>query len=268
MVLADFPVNCTITSNEEVRGVTSLDNKLFVLRNAQRDQVDVYEKYDDYYGNPVEYYSVPGDHVWDITHNVGFGTVCISDYREREVYEVSLTDASLVDTLRVDNELRGLSVCNYNILVTCRHPSALVALDCRDLTINKKILLDETIDLPWHAVQLSTGNFAVCHGSGTNMEHRVCTVDRSGRIIRSFGSGSGSDKFQLNVPCHLAVDENDFIFVADCLNERVVLLTPKLNFVDYVIENMDSRPQRLYLDRNSKDLYVGKRNGDVVVIQL
>lgn len=257
----------TITSDDEVRGLTTFNKRLHVLRNASNNQVDVY-KPNSQNNSPgcSRNLSVPGDNLWDIASSTKDQCTFVSDHVRREVYNVAIADD--VNTTTFFSEPRGLSIMgNGNVLVTCRSPSALVKLDWNGDKVDT-VSLDETIQQPWHAVQLSTGDFAVCHGGGPNKLHRVCIVDESGYIIRSFGSGCGSDKLQLNVPCHLAVDKNDFVFVADCLNERVTLLTPTLNFVCHVINAMDSRPQRLCLNRGNKRLYVGQRNGDVLILQL
>ena len=67
----------------------------------------------------------------------------------------------------------------------------------------------------------------------------------------------------------MAVDEDSqFIFVADCLNNRVVMLSPTLEFVRHISEGL-SHPRRLYLHHATRRLYVGQHDdGDVDVIQL
>lgn len=260
----------TIPCDDEVRGLTAFRGKLHVLRDASNNQVDIYKmNAEDNNRIYCRHLTVTDGNFWDITCSTRDRCMFVSDHVQRLVCNVTI--ANNVMTTTFCQEPRGLSMMdNSNLLVTCRSPSTLVMLD-RDgfpLDTGSSFCLDGTIQQPWHAVQLSTGNFAVCHGGGPNKLHRVCIVDGSGRILISFGTRCGSDRLQLNVPCHLAVDENDFIFVADCLNERVTLLTPTLNFVHHVIDRMDSRPQRLYLDRGRKHLYVGQRNGDVLVLEL
>ena len=67
--------------------------------------------------------------------------------------------------------------------------------------------------------------------------------------------------------CHLAVDKDSpFVFVADQNNARVVLLSPTLEFVRYVSEEV-SELRRLYFNNTTRRLFVG-RNNDVTVIQL
>ena len=86
--------------------------------------------------------------------------------------------------------------------------------------------------------------------------HRVCVVGDDGEVTRSYGGQRGSDVGQLNNPCHLAVDkDSQFIFVADRLNARVVLLSPTLEFVRH-IEGL-SHPWRLHYHQATRRLFVG-----------
>ena len=94
----------------------------------------------------------------------------------------------------------------------------------------------------------------------------MCIVDDDGRVTRSYGGQEGSDVGQLDWPRHVAVDEDSqFIYVADSRNDRVVLLSPTLEFVRYVSEEL-SRPYRLHLHHTTRRLYVAQYLGNVVVV--
>ena len=64
---------------------------------------------------------------------------------------------------------------------------------------------------------------------------------------------------QYNVPVHLAVDNNEFVFVVDRENKRVTLLS-----LTYVIrqvvspDDLKGRPNRLCLDIHRRRLYVNE----------
>jgi len=133
-----------------------------------------------------------------------------------------------------------------NLLVTCySEPNKLVELSVDSGECVREIALQSDIECPWHSVQLTTGQFVVCHGVFNSDLHQVCVVGDDGKVTRSYGGQCGSDVGQLNYPCHLAVDkDSQFIFVADSGNARVVLLSPTLEFARY-IEGL-SRPVRLY----------------------
>ena len=62
------------------------------------------------------------------------------------------------------------------------------------------------------------------------------------------------------MPCHLAVDDNEFVFVADVNNRRVTLLSPTLEYVRQVVsrDQLKGWPGRLCLDTERRVLYVAE----------
>ena len=178
--------------------------------------------------------------------------------------------SSAVSKWSVPGKPVGLSVTlSCNLLVTCRgEPNKLVELSVDSGQCVREIALQSDIVNPWHGVQLTSGQFVVCHGAGEDSLHRVCVVGEDGTVTRSYGGRSGSDVGKLNWPCNLGVDkDSQFVFVADEENRRVVLLSPTLEFVRYVSEGL-SWPRRLYLHQATRRLFVGQSYGGVTVIQL
>jgi len=72
------------------------------------------------------------------------------------------------------------------------------------------------------------------------------------------GMQRGSNTGQYDVPVHLAVDDNEFVFVVDLRNRRVTLLSPTLNYIRQIVsrDKLKWRPDRLHLDVQSRRLYV------------
>ena len=56
----------------------------------------------------------------------------------------------------------------------------------------------------------------------------------------------------------LAVDNNEFVFVADLIDPRVTLLSPTLNYIRQVVsrDKLKWYPHRLHLDVQRRRLYV------------
>jgi len=165
----------------------------------------------------------------------------------------------------------GLSVTpSGNLLVTCREPNKLVELSADRGHYVREIALQSDIVGPQHSVQLTTGQYVVCHGHRYSAVHRVCVVGDDGKVTRSYGGQRGSDVGQLDNPRHLAVDKDESIFVADIGNDRVVLLSPTLEFVRYVIDEQLSKPRRLHFHQETRRLFVGQDEcpGEVTVIHL
>ena len=158
----------------------------------------------------------------------------------------------------MDDSPWGLSVTrNHHLLVTLKSSKRI-----REYTthgdVTREINLDVSIDVPWHSIELSSGQFVVCHAGAK--QHRVCTVDTSGRIVQSYGGPKGSSAGRLNAPCCLAVDKRGYVLVADYNNHKVQILSPALTHLCDVTlpEHKLSRPYRLHLDEQRGRLYVGE----------
>jgi len=265
------------TGGVTVLGVTSVDDELFVLLYRDSEQVAVYS-INDY--RLLRHFSLPGLKRYsdnDLTSCVRHRCLYASDGYNECVHRYDLaSDRSVLRWLfskttrkwPVPGSPCGLSVTpNSNLLVACQLPHKLVELSADSGQCVREIALQSDISWPRHAVQLTTGQRVFCHGFVGSL-HRVCIVDDDGRVTRSYGGQSGSGVGQLNWPIHLAVDEDSqFVFVADCRNNRVVVLSPTLEFVRYISEGL-SKPQRLYLHQETRRLYVGQCNREVAVIQL
>jgi len=271
-------------NDDDVLGVTSVDDELFVLLERDEDQVAVYSINDYKLLRHLNLPDFEADTDSDMTSCVRNKCLYMSDYDNNCIvrYDVSSKlSARIKRVVRIGNRIRkwpvsggpcGLSVTSScNLLVTCRceqfpgEANKLVELSADSGQCVREIALQSDIEHPWHSVQLTTDVFVVCHG---NDLHRVCVVGDDGKVARSYGDEQGSEVGQLNRPTHLAVDkDSQFIFVADYVNDRVVLLSPTFEFVHYVEENI-SDPRRLYFHQATRRLFVGQWDGGVTVIQL
>ena len=256
------------TGGVDVLSVTSVDDELFVLLDDRDDnQVFVYSINDH---RLLRHLNLPGlkkHYNNDLTSCVRHKCLYASDIDNRCIHRYVLASTATTKW-SVPGEPWGLSVTpSGNLLVTCQEPDKLVELSVDSGQCVREIALQSDIKCPWHSVQLTTGQYVVCHGEWRNLQ-RVCIVNDAGRVTLSYGGQTGSDVGHMEDPRHLAVDEDSqFIFVADSNNYRVVMLSPTLEFVRYISEGL-SRPHKLYLHHTTRRLYVGQFEGDVVVIQL
>jgi len=136
---------------------------------------------------------------------------------------------------------------------------------------------------PRHVIQTCSGQFIVCHGEVGDPVNRLRMMSADGRhIVHSHGGELGSDAGQYHVPIcckpvYMAVDDNEFVFVADPNNRRVKLLSPTLHYVREVVSHNQLKwwPWRLCLDTIRRQLYIsdtalgsGESSGRVVVVRL
>ena len=159
----------------------------------------------------------------------------------------------------VNDKPQGLSVnAAHNVLVTCRDVRKIKEFSSHGYLLGELTLPDDVTN-PWHAIQTRGGEFIVCHGYYGDAVHRVCKISADGRhIIKSHGGQPGSDIGQYRMPFHLAVDNNEFVFVADANNRRVTLLSPTLDYIRQVVSCDDPKwlPFSLCLDIHRRRLYV------------
>ena len=147
---------------------------------------------------------------------------------------------------------------DHNLIVTCRRVRKIKEFSPRGDLLHDVTLPDDVIN-PCHAIQLTNGQFIVCHGDSGDPMNRVCKVSEDGgHIINSHGGQPGSNVDQYVVPAHLAVDDNEFVYVVDINNYRVTLLSPTLKYERQVVsrEQFRWKPRRMCLDVQRRRLYV------------
>jgi len=129
----------------------------------------------------------------------------------------------------------------------------------------RELTLPDDVINPQHAIQTRSGQFIVCHGDLSNPVQRVCMISADGRhIVHSQGGHWGSDTDLCNEPVLLAVDDNEFVFVADRYNCQVTLLSPTVEYVRQVVsrDQLKGDPEYLCLDTQQRLLYVADNNLD------
>ena len=236
--------------------MTSLADEIYVLRHEDRDQVEVYDV-NSYH--LLRRLTVPDARRFsDMTSCKHYHSVYIA-YRGVKNCVHRLDVQGTVTRWAVNDQPWGLSVnAAHNVLVAC----SVVPIIKEFSTLGdllREVTLPRDFISPGHAIQTHTGEFIVCHGRRNDPVHRVCLMSADGRrIVHSHGEQRGSDTGQCNRPRHLAVDDNEFVFVADRVNRRVTLLSPTLEYVRQVVsrDQLKGEPRRLYLDTQQRLLYV------------
>jgi len=253
----------TLPEGNSVWGVTSLDNLLYVLRAKSSQEIAVYDMDNYRLQRRINVSNLRC--MADMTACAYSYCLYISDGRDRCIHRVALPNVN-VTQWPVNAVAGGLSVTErHSVLVTC-----LEVRKIKEFTTHGKLLrqteLPRDVVSPWHAIQLSSGKVIVCHGHIADPVHGVCLVGTDGQVVKSYsgprGPGTGSE--QMNVPVHVAVDGNGFVFVADRNNRRVLLLSPALTYVREVVssEQLKWKPIRLFLDDDRRRLYVADNKWD------
>ena len=120
------------------------------------------------------------------------------------------------------------------------------------------------VSSPWHAVQLSTGDYVVSKYASPGAV-RVVGVD--GQVVHRYDQSRYVGP--MNHPASLAVTKNDDILVADESNKRIVSLDSSLSCAQVLALPVDSRFQQpfgLCLDETRGRLYIGEGAGGCRVL--
>jgi len=247
----------TLPEGESVWGVTLLAGELYLLRSKGRDQVKVYDVISYRLLRCLTVPDICSDTVVDMISCEHYRCVYIGDDDGECVHRLDAQGA--FTRWAVNDEPSGLSVnMAHNVIVACLVVHKIKEFSSHGDLLRELTLPDDVIN-PWHAIQTRSGQFIVCHGDTDDPVHRVCMMSADGRdIVHSHGGQKGSDAGQYYVPVHLAVDDNEFVFVADTNNRQVTLLSPTLQYVREVVsrDQLKWLPVRLCLDTERRLLYV------------
>jgi len=192
-----------------------------------------------------------------------------SDHVKGRVYRVTLLGDYASKTWRVAGGPRHLTVNGAkNVLVVVPDKRQL-----QEFTTHGNRLRTIQLDLekPGPVVQLSSGQFVISHSTDTL--HRVCLLDDKGAVVLSYGSTEGSDLTKMNCPSGLAVDKKGNILVADCGNDRLLVLDPSLTSARWMTESVGGglkEPFALCFDESRGRLLISecRQRRTIIVDQL
>ena len=245
----------TLPEGRPVYGVTSLDNEIFLLRDKERDEVEVYDV--------ITYclqrcLTVPNARGFaDMTSCEHYHCLYIGDHIVECVHRLDVDGTAT--QWSVNDEPAGLSVnAAHNVIVTCNVVRKIKEFSSHGHLLRELTLPDDVVN-PRHTIQSRSGQFIVCHGAVNDPIHRVCMISADGHhIVHSHGGQRGSGIDQYYGPSHLAVDNDERVYVVDVNNRRVTLLSPTLSYIRQVVSSNQLKwePYRLYLDVQGRRLYV------------
>jgi len=225
----------TLPEGLPVRAVTSLGEEIYLLRRKEIDQVEVYDVISYRLLRCLTVPNIRG--FYDMTSCEHFLCLYIADHFVKCIHRLDLQGKATV--WPVNDRPTGLSVnTDHNLIVTCNKVRKIKEFSPRGDLLRQ---------------------FIVCHGGPNDPIHRVCKISSDDcNVVQSHGGQPGSNIGQYNGPVHLAVDDNEFVFVVDINNRRVTSLSPTLDYIRQVVSRDQFKwwPGRLCLDVQRRRLYV------------
>jgi len=129
----------------------------------------------------------------------------------------------------------------------------------------QRLMLASDVETVRHAVETSKGNLVVSHKWKASGKWGVCEVNRDGQILHRFVAKNGRQQ-ALDEPLHVAVDDEQRVFVADYKNNRVIQFDSDLNWIRIALKKDNDtiqEPNRLCCDQDKKRLLVGQTEGNL-----
>lgn len=142
---------------------------------------------------------------------------------------------------------------DFSVLVAVYFERKLVEYETEETGI-KEIPLEGGLR-PNYALKDKNNHYWVCHGCGDDLHHGVSQVCANGSVLHTFGGRKGSSNKQMNTPIHLVFNDQ-FVWVADSKNGRVVVLSSRLKYKRTLLSEEDelSCPLRIYHDQIERRL--------------
>jgi len=245
--------------------MTSLGDDVFVLRWS-RPQVEVY---DARTFTLQRHITIPGlgSQSYGLAASIRYNCVYASNCDNSRIHRVDLSDSSAVKQWSVVSRPAGLSVNKeHNVVVACIGAHKLQEYTTHGTLVREISLQQVDMTYPWHAIQLSTGDYVVSRNTSRGA---VFVVGVDGQVVRSYDQSQASNVAPMKYPTSLAVTKNDNILVADHGNNRILSLDSSLSSAHELVlpvDNAIQRPCGLFLDELRKRLYVGERCGECRVL--
>jgi len=193
------------------------------------------------------------------------GTNCclyVSDAELSRVHRVDPSHISSSSYWQVDGEPSGLSVDKQGqVHVSCPGMS-IIQIYTHGGDLLHKIKPSGVDSGPWHSVPTGGSNWVICYDDQYRAQSLVSVIDSSGNVNPRY------KKEELRAPVHLAVDPySEQILVAEMGSFRIMLLHPAGKSPPRVLINfgMTGMPERLSLCRVSRRLFVGMKDGRVLI---
>jgi len=235
--------------------------EIFLLRRKEHHQVEVYDVINYCLQRCLTVPSCRG--LTDMTSCEHFLCIYVADFIVRCIHRLDSQSQGKTAPTQwpVNDRPEGLSVNRaHNLLVTCPDVHKIKEFNSDGGSLREIVLPDGVIN-PFHAIQLTSGQFVVCHGVYGDPVQRVCIISADGgQIVHSHGGRKGSNTDECDGPIRVAVDSGEHVYIADRNNRRVKLLSPTLAYVRDVVPSdlLKWLPCRLCLGEQSRHLYIAE----------
>jgi sugar lactone lactonase YvrE len=253
-----------------VVGLTAVDDRLFVLRSPDKQQIESYDIFRFVLQKPVTIDKLSdNDEHWrnGLTSCDINKCLYVSDYGRNTIHRVNLGPVNNKLSWSVEGGPCGLSVnSSCNLLIACA-----AVHKVKEFTADGQVVREvhlQNNESPLHAIQLTSDLIAVCCARPIG---DIIEVDLSGQVKISYATlVEPATRCGLSSPDRMAVDRsNDCLFVADRSNKRIVSVNRssyEVHDLSFVPDVRLDEPQCMCFDESRGLLYVGEGNGGRILV--
>jgi len=276
----DVTQRIELTENEGIWGVTKLRNEIYVLFDTGYSP-DVFRirVFEDRYPFHLQT-KIKGEEIRDSTDIVSSekeNCLYFSDTETKCVFKLTREkddQHKIIKWLTTDYRPETMSVSRDGELLMINRLSHSLMIYGSDAELIRSIPLTRYIKDLYHAVETSIGNFIIMNRQETekdkhkhwseirkdvsNRGYDVSELTRDGQmVIRRFIPSIKTQQLAHN--CYLSIDSDDRVFVADPVNDRVILLDSDLKWNRILCPTGEEKEEqrRLFYDEEMKQLIVG-----------
>jgi hypothetical protein len=248
-------------------GLTSVDDRLFVLLRPSQRQIQVYETKDFTSRKKAVRIESLRDH--DGTGLTSCATnkcLYVSACRNNTVYKVELGRNNAVSCWSVADGPLGLSInAECNLLVACRTSGKIQEYNTTSKVMVREICLQGDELQPWHVIQLTGGRYVASCSNRDLSYIGVLEFNAKGEVLMCYGDQqlkSVSEQKGYGI-CHLAYDKSSkHVLLADRDNNRVAAINRPWNYcAKEMVVSVDGgldRPLCLHFDESNRQLFIGE----------
>ena len=245
--------------------VSVLDKELFVLPSSNSTQLNVYDAA-DYTSHGFINIPITSNNFVDMTACGFYHCLYLADSKQRwtnentRVVRLQLLPSKL-NEWKVDDTINAVSVTSaHYLLALCGAVSEKLNLFTTDGVLHMTVELQPDLMSVNSAMELMPGKFVVAHGKESRDLHRVCVVNRKGKVLRTYGRFQGSYRTLLSYPTDVAIDKDGFVYVVEEKCNRLIVLTSELDSVQCISDVLpvdDNWSCRgLKIDKDLRRIYV------------
>lgn len=140
----------------------------------------------------------------------------------------------------------GIAIYDQELFITAGEERCVYKVPLADPSKKSVILRHNDMVYP-HYIAASSHILAVsCQKK--NGSNNIMVFEKNGSLVFTFGGKpEGSGPTELNLPCGLAIHRDQYIIAADCLNNRLVILSVGGLLCGHI--DLDGKPVAVALDK-------------------